>query len=215
MTPHDAAAVAIPARSHYHSLRGAGWSLRSIAAHAGVGTADLYRYLDGAHLPHVERGLLAIEPNTLATVTNNPAAEPFVPRVGTVRRLRALMRMGWPAHQINARLHDRGIVDKRAAENLLNSSGRWVTRSRHDAVAAVYRELSTTSGPSERTRRRAEKNGYPGPMDWDDIDHDEAPEKSEELCVLDGCLATAQWVYDGDYSETRVLCSRHTKAGAA
>jgi hypothetical protein len=125
------------------------------------------------------------------------------------------MRLGWPAREINTRLHQLGIADRRAAENLLNQPGRWVLRSRHDAVATVYRDLCTTPGPSTLARRHAEKNGYPGPMDWDDIDHDEAPQKPDELCVSEGCIATAQWVYDGVFTEARVLCSRHTKAGAA
>lgn len=207
------------ARLHFHALRGAGWSLRSIAAHAGVGTGDIYRFLDGGDLPHVERGLLSIAPGALAERTvptrggSNP--EPFVPRVGTVRRLRALMRIGWPAREINARLHGLGIADKRAAENLLNAPGRWVTRSRHDAVAAVYRDLSQRPGPSARCRTRAEKAGYPGPAQWDDIDHDEAPEKDDSLCVVEGCLAAAQWVYDGVFTEGRTVCSRHQKAAAA
>lgn len=198
------------ARLHFHSLRGAGWSLRSIAAHAGIHTSDIYRFLDGEDLPHVERGLLSIAPGTLARSTNKEGAEPFVPRIGTVRRLRALMRIGWPSREINARLQALGIADKRAAENLLNAPGQWVTRSRHDAVAEVYRDLSRTPGPSERSRRRAEKAGYAGPADWDDIDHDEAPEKPGEFCRIDGCLNVAQWTYDANHvGETSEMCYRH------
>lgn len=201
-------------RLHYHSLRGSGWSLRSIAAHANVATSDIYRFLDGVDLPHVAVGLLSIEPGTLATRTTRwrqSESEPFVPRVGTVRRLRALMRMGWPAREINTRLHALGIADRRAAENMLNSPGRWVTRSHHDAVASVYRELSHVPGPSERSRRRAEKAGYPGPAQWDDIDHDEAPEKDDSLCPVDGCVNTADWVYIGTFTEGRAFCTRHAK----
>lgn len=207
------------ARNHFHSLRGAGWSIRSIAAHAEVSPSELYRYLDGRDLPHVERGLLAIEPGTLATRTTrartvNP--EPFVPRVGTIRRLRALMVLGWPSCEINVRLHALGITDKRAAENLVNQPGRWVTRSRHDAVAAVYRALCTQPGPSARTRSRALAKGYAGPMDWDDIDHDEAPEKPEDLCAAEGCLNAAQWTYDpARVGEPGLLCRRHAGEVAA
>lgn len=202
------------ARLHFHALRGAGWSLRSIAAHVGASPSTVTQYVNGADLPHVERGLLAIEPGTLATRTTplraGQQAEPFVPRVGTVRRLRALMRIGWPSAEINARLQALGITDKRAAENLLNAPGRWVTRSRHDAVAAVYRDLSRVSGPSDRCRRRAEKAGYPGPTEWDDIDHDEAPAKPEEFCQTDECLNTAQWTYDPTRTgDEALLCRRH------
>lgn len=203
------------ARLHFHALRGAGWSIRSIAAHAGVASSDLYRYLDGIDLPHVETGLLSIPPGSLATRTTpnthtKATAEPFVPRVGTVRRLRALMVMGWPSSEINDRLHALGIHDKRAAENLLHQSGRWVTRSRHDAVAAVYRELSAQRGPSDRVRNRALAKGYAGPMSWEDIDHDEAPEKPDDLCAVDGCLNTAQWTYQPEHQGlSGTVCRRH------
>jgi hypothetical protein len=208
----------VNARLHFHALRGAGWSVRSIAAHAGVHTSDLYRYLDGADLPHVETGLLRIAPGTLATRTTpnthtGTSAEPFVPRVGTVRRLRALMVMGWPSAEINARLHALGIRDKRAAENLLHQSGQWVTRSRHDAVAAIYRELCTQRGPSERARNRALAKGYAGPMSWEDIDHDEAPEKPDDLCAVGGCLNAAQWTYQpARHVESGTVCRRHRGA---
>lgn len=206
-------------RTHLYALLGAGWTLRAIAAHAGVHASALSRYHRGDDLPHVASAILRVDPNDYATrttpVRHGEQAEPFVPRIGTVRRLQALMRLGWPAREINARLHALGIVDKRAAENLLAQPGRWVTRSRHDAVAKVYRDLCTTPGPSSRSRTRAEKAGYPGPMDWDDIDRDEAPEKPDELCTEDGCLAAAEWTYDGIYIEGRSVCSKHAKARRA
>lgn len=174
-------------RLHFHSLIGAGWTLRSIAAHANAAPSRVRAWVAGEDIPSVELGVLAIPLDSLPTRTTHSSAtpagkeaEPFVPRVGTTRRLQALMRMGWPGPEISRRLNALGLKDKRAAENLLHQQGRWVTRSHHDAVATVYRDLSHLPGPSTRSRNRAEKKGYAGPLDWFDIDHDLDPFQHDE-----------------------------------
>src|SRR6188472_2200859 len=58
---------------------------------------------------------------------------------------------------------------------LLSQSGRWVTRSSHDAVAAMYRQLPAREGPSQATRTRARRMGFVSPLGWDDIDLDPEP----------------------------------------
>lgn len=167
---------ATPARLHLATLLGAGWSLRSIAAAAEVSATTLSRLSRAERAscsPDVIRRILTVRPDGIAETTNRPGAEPFVPRVGTVRRLQALMFMGYSHSDLAAE-----GIDSR---NLLNQQGRWVTRSRHDAVAEVYRRLASVPGPTPRAGRVARKLGYVGPAAWDDIDRDPEPDLVDDI----------------------------------
>lgn len=172
-----------PVRFHILSLRGAGWSVRSIAGAAGVSPTTISLLSAGKQQRvsnTIAEKVLAVDPKVLPSIvprSNRRDGKPAhhevnVPGVGTRRRLRALMRIGWPPVELSARLGK----DPHFVYNKLHQPGSWVRRSTHDAVAALYRELCMIPGPSERTRRAAEKRGYPGPIDWDNIDLDEAPE---------------------------------------
>ena len=159
------------ARLHVATMIGAGWSARAIAGAAGVAPQTVTRVLDpdstSIHKTTAAK-ILAVDPFTVASTPSRQTSEPFVPRVGTVRRLQALLYMGWTTRH----LHE--VYGIHPAT--LYQQGRWVTRTTHDKVAAAYRELSHRPGPSHRTRSRARAKGYAGPADWDDIDHDLEPE---------------------------------------
>src|SRR5690606_21127784 len=85
------------ARHHIASLRAAGWSLRSIAGTSGVPTTTLSQIARGQQAtarPETVARLLALDPDAIATRSDG-TDDPFVSRVGTVRRLQALLTMGW------------------------------------------------------------------------------------------------------------------------
>jgi AraC-like DNA-binding protein len=155
---------------HVQTLRGAGWSLRAIGAEAGLSATTLSRICraqKGVNRRTAER-VLAIDPRALPKRGSTPDAEPFVPKVGTVRRIQALMAIGYS----HAYLSGLGIHSR----CLIHQSGQWVTRTTHDKVAATYRQLSSRPGPSIRAARDAAKHGYVSPAYWNDIDRDEAPD---------------------------------------
>lgn len=88
-----------------------------------------------------------------------------VPAIGTQRRFRALMRLGWTSQHIGDRIgwtadHVQIILIQR----------KQVNRRTAEKVAAAYDEMCMTLGPSKITRSRAERNGWPPPLAWDDID---------------------------------------------
>lgn len=161
-------------RLHVLTLLGQGWSARGVAGAAGVAPQTVTRLVRG-DAKSIGRAtaakILAVDPDALPAEASHQTAEPFVPRVGTVRRLQALMFMGYSQRD----LRGYGI----SAANLLNQQGRWVTRSTHDKVAAVYAKLAHVPGPTSRSRHEAIKRGYIGPLAWDDIDHDEYPDTDE------------------------------------
>lgn len=163
-------------RLHIHTLQGAGWSLRSIAGTAEASVSSVCRVAKGEQTKirrdFAER-ILAVDPRQVPSRPSQGVTEPFVPRIGTVRRIQALLYMGWGHPQMTEHSGVRTAL-------LLHQQGRWVTRTSHDAIAAMYRDLSHRPGPSNKARRHAAQRGYPGPTAWDDIDLDEAPDPEEE-----------------------------------
>lgn len=159
------------ARLHYLSLIAAGWTRAAVAGHAELNTRTLSRWVNGRSNPYVAGRVAKIRPNTIAEKTIPGYGKPDVSRVGTVRRIQALLVMGWP-HRV---LSERVGQDTRLL--LSRKTGRRVRHSTHENVCKMYRELSWQRGPSKETRRRALELGYAGPAEWDDIDHDEAPER--------------------------------------
>lgn len=166
----DAAA----ARRQVDTLIGMGWSNRSIAAAAGVAAQSITRLRhEGATVTRkVEAKVLAVELNQVPSVASKQTSEPFVPRIGSVRRIQALLAMGWTHADISQHSGVRSAV-------MLHQRGRWVTRTNHDRMAATYAALAMTPGPSETTRRRAVRLGYLGPLAWESVDLDAEPQTDE------------------------------------
>lgn len=95
-----------------------------------------------------------------------------VPAVGTQRRIRALMVLGWTSRDIAERC---GWTTPQAVTELLTAR-RFLQRSTAALVAATYEQLSMRPGPSAQNRLRAERKGWPPPLAWDNIDDpDELP----------------------------------------
>ena len=99
----------------------------------------------------------------------------LIPVLGTVRRLQALMFLGWPVNYVldRAGVRRRSIVRFEATER--------INKPDADKIARVYDELSmvvptTAHGLRRNEITRAQKYGrersYVPPLAWDDIDND-------------------------------------------
>lgn len=170
------------ATRHVQLLLGASWSARAIAGAAETSPSVITRLRDRRQLAircDTEARILAIDPSAVPAKASKQTTEPFVSRVGTTRRLQALLYMGWGY----AQMRDHSGIPNPAA--LVHQQGRWVTRSTHDIVARMYDELAMRPGPSRKAATWARKLGYAPPLAWDDIDNDPAPlldaEPSDEL----------------------------------
>ena len=162
---------AAPIRDHLEVLYAAGWSLNSIAGVSGVPATTLSKigtHQQGTVRPQTIARVLAVDPDALADRTNRDGREPFVSKVGCERRIQALMFLGWTHEAMRAHCGIRTAV-------VLHQQGRWITRSTHDAIASMYRDLCSKPGPSARTVARAKKAGYVGPLAWNNIDRDPEP----------------------------------------
>jgi hypothetical protein len=96
----------------------------------------------------------------------------YIDATGTIRRIRALMALGWRYSDIDVRA---GHAASRAtwAHNLVTQERVHIDTA--EQVARIYDELSMKPGPSVRLRNLALKRGWAPPLAWDDIDNDVAP----------------------------------------
>jgi hypothetical protein len=90
----------------------------------------------------------------------------LIDATGTRRRVRALVRIGWPLSHLATRL---GV----SVQNVCAYTHRvQVRQSTALKVAALYDELSMLPGPSSSALIRARSKGWPPPLAWDDEDID-------------------------------------------
>lgn len=159
-----------PARQHMRSLMSQGMGWKRIAKVAGVATGTTYVILYGKggndpaeHRPPRKRIRRDIAEKLLA-VRLDLADGALTDAVGTTRRLRALVAIGWSQSSLGARL---GIIPSNTTP-LFDGSRRSVQVSTARAVAALYEELWDQPGPSTRARNDAGRKGWTPPLAWDD-----------------------------------------------
>lgn len=186
-----------PAREHVNALRARGLGPKSIAKLAGVSTTSVRTliygredYQNGIHGPrHGEvlkriaraksEKILAVAPS-LEQLHRNA----HVPARATVRRVQALIAIGWSMSAIAAAAG----VDFGSLARTMNRYAR--ARRRDDilvrpttaiAIASCYDRLSLTAPPQEtraqkitasRMRNLGAARKWPVPMDWEAVDND-------------------------------------------
>ena len=172
----EAAAV----RRHVESLRDAGLGMRRIAELSGVDRSTLHSLIIG----RTERGWPPSKRISLGNATKllsvsmetgrlQVAGGSLVEMIGTTRRLRALVAIGYTQTDLCARL---GITDANGTGLFTGSRRSRVRVATACQVAGLYDELSMTPGPSDYARNRAHRKGWMPPLAWDDdtIDSPEA-----------------------------------------
>lgn len=89
-----------------------------------------------------------------------------VPKYAAVRRIQALLAMGYTHAYLTERL---GL----STNHLISAAQAHATKmllANHRRIAALYDELHMTPGPSAIGAQRARKRGYAPPLAWNDID---------------------------------------------
>ena len=171
-----------PVAAHLHPLLDAGWSRARIAERAGVDRRTVHGLLKAERpsLRHrTAQRLLALHPGR---------TDPKVPAVGSMRRLRALARLGWP---LTASAAGAGISHP-YARDIAAGRVRRVSRPVADAIAAMFDARSMRPGPMPRVATRAKANGWAPPMAWDDIDDPaQRPRGIAASCASRGCADIA------------------------
>lgn len=149
-----------PSRAHLERLRAAGVPLNTLGRATGLSQPQVRAILDGSRT--------RVRPTTAALVQRTRLADVYrrqggghVPKIGAVRRVQALMAMGWPRTQLEA-------AGATSLPRVLSGSGHLISQSKWAQIARIYDQLAMTAGPSTLARRHAEINGYPPPLAWDD-----------------------------------------------
>lgn len=152
-----------PVTRHVNRLLAAGMSGRGIALAAGVSPQTIGRFRDRGYertQRATARRILAVRADAIYRRQDDAG---FVPRVGSTRRIQALMALGWRHQDITAAMR---IATR--SQLVLHQPGQYITRATRDAILRAYDELSMRRGPSEKTRQRAIASGYAPPLAWDD-----------------------------------------------
>jgi len=167
-----------PVVNHIRTLLNAGWNQRQISDAAQCANrviANLASNKQPTTRGDIARRILAISPYPV------PAPVQYTDATGTMRRVRALVAIGYPISHIAAAISIWPSNLSRIARGEL-AQVNVVTAS---TTTAVYRELSRRPGPSQGARARAQRQGWHGPLAWDtDIDDPAAqPDMGEEPAV--------------------------------
>lgn len=161
------------------TLTGAGWSYTAIAAATGLSDNTIGDIANGIPVrvhDTTEAAILAVDPLHFPTVTIK-ALEPFVSRVGSVRRIQALLAMGHTHERMSAIVWlQTGVCGFQTRSFVHRTTAGLCLLSTHLKVADMYRYLAVRPGTSELTRQRARARGYLSPAYWDDIDYDPTPD---------------------------------------
>jgi hypothetical protein len=164
-----------PALDHIKHLRKLGFNDESIAEAAGVNKSTIGNIRRGRSKQiyrYVSDKIMAVPPEA---VYERQKRKGFVPAIGAVRRLQALMTQGWRYQDLTPRLgFDAATVAKNA--------GGWVTPRKHEAVARLYEQLWNQEGPGDMGyRKRCQTMGFAPPMAWDDDNIDNPAAKPDGI----------------------------------
>lgn len=152
---HDATQI----RHHIERLIAAHWTQAQIAR-----AAHLAHHLIG----DIRRGQPTVAVATAYAILSIPLGQPpadlrDVDATGTMRRLRALVAIGWPIEQLAPRL---GIWPT-ALGNIARGELAHVRIATAETITHRYQQLIRQPGPSNRARLLAAKKGWHGPLAWD------------------------------------------------
>ena len=154
-----------PTRARLARLLKAHVPVRALARATGLSDTGVRAILDGSRA-HVQRATAERVAGLSLQRVYSAQATGHVPRVGAVRRVQALLAMGWSHHELAA-------AGAGNTPRLLTCDGDLVRVQRWRQVRDVYDRLCMTPGPSPQTRGWAKALGYAPPLAWDEASIDD------------------------------------------
>lgn len=147
--------------AHIEWLIAQGFNCTAIATAAGVDRGTVLDARSGRNrmiTTKTKKKIMAVLPDHIYA---RPDARGYVPAVGALRRVQALVTMGWRYKDLEARL---GFPVEKIKEN-----AGHISRSHHEAIVRLYDELWDIRGPGDKKGiTRALNRGWARPMAWDD-----------------------------------------------
>lgn len=153
-------------RERVRRLRAAGVGLRQLEELTGLPKLTFSKLEKPGRLWVTRRTYELIMGLPVAAPIHELASpEAFIDSTGTIRRLRALARIGYGGPQVAQML---GIADRCRLGDLYAGKAAHVKAGRALAIADLFAKLEMTQGPSRIARERAAKKGWPLPLQWDE-----------------------------------------------
>lgn len=158
-----------PVAKQVRALLATGVTLTGLSEATGVSYAALVRIVSDSPPAYVRASTVELIRDFS---TDHLAPQVLVPPHGTVRRLRALVALGWTSTELAGRL---GLTGE--GVGLILAGPTTVRHATRVAVEKLYAELSMTvprsrdryrRGVITRTRARAKANGWAPPLAWED-----------------------------------------------
>ncbi|MFF5445432.1 hypothetical protein [Streptomyces sp. NPDC012888] len=176
-----------PVRKHIESLRAAGVGTVPIAAAAGVSTATIGRLLYGRQGQRPNAKIRTDSAQAILAVRLEDCRIPDGARIdatGTRRRLQALVASGWTFTALESEIgiHAHCLGDMARATSLISGNARKVRDSYRRLLTTTAERCGVGAQARALARRVAEREGWHGPLAWDEnsIDDPHAePETSE------------------------------------
>ncbi|ORA24939.1 hypothetical protein [Mycobacterium aquaticum] len=174
--PNSQQIPAAPVLAHVKALLDAGHTPSTIAHQAGIETRRVTTLL-GAHSERGATRQAGYERRVYRRIAEPILAIPipegmFVPALGPVRRLRALVRIGHAFHAIAAEL-GLGYTGRDLAELALGRP-EIIDAELADALVALYDRWHYVPGESVEARELGREHGFAAPLAWAIDDDDTA-----------------------------------------
>ena len=171
-----------PARQHIGQLRKIGHSLPNIEKAARISAATLHRILYDGTNKRARRIRPEVAERILSIPLTPPPIKPhtIIDATGTRRRLQALVSMGWTLNALGPQLgfHSRRLTDLIHADQVLASTARRIADGYRTVQTRDPRDHGVPARSINMARNLAAREGWHGPLAWDDIDDPAAkPEK--------------------------------------
>ncbi|WP_405794062.1 hypothetical protein [Streptomyces sp. NBC_01506] len=169
---------ATPVRQHLLALNSAGLSYAVIAERIGRSTATVtgFIYDAGPRRPRKKRATHELAAAILA-VTATELVPGQVDATGTGRRVQALAAIGWPMRRLGPHLgvHPACVGRLAGQQFVYRSTARTVAEAYDRLQHQVPEEHGVSLATAVRTRKWAERMGWPNPVWWDDMGHIDDP----------------------------------------
>lgn len=196
-----------PVRQHVRDLAAAGIGLKTLTRLSGVTHGSLWKLMygrtrpDGTRTPsarvraEIAAKILAVHPSLDALADGAK-----IDATGTVRRVQALMVLGWSVPQVAARAD----VDRQVLDAVMLGHRTLITAARAHAVRTAYEQLWNQAPPqgtwhekgaAARARNKAAAAGWAPPLAWDDDTIDDpatTPQLGELEPIKGGVSATSR-----------------------
>jgi transcriptional regulator with XRE-family HTH domain len=212
---------AAPVRAHIERLLTEGIGGERIAEAAGVPRSVILdlRYGRRGKRPasqvRVLTTVLRAHAEPLLALTVDDIERAIVPSLGTVRRLRALVAIGWTQTEIAERMS----MQVTNFTRLILGYRPRVTAATAEAADELFRALWSeprTGGWNDRARQIAASRSWVGPLGWDDIDNDPEPASIDvsEQTKGERVLEDVEWLLEAGEPVAQITASLGRTAGA-